>query len=321
MPEQPQNGSFRRDPHAALAQNPVGLVPLAWPRPPDLTEIRRLGYEGIQVDGGDPAAWPPALAAERLRPAEVYLALAGDEDGPSAAARAAVDERVAYAEACGTDVLVVASDGHPARDGIAGRASRGPALTATGWHHLVEIITVIERAAADRGLRVAFHPHAGTWVETPPEIDRLFTAAPTLTLCLDTGHHLVGGGDPTETIAAFAARLTHIHLKDVDPSVLRRLRAGELDGLTGAVDRRLFGPLGSGLLDLAGVIRALAAAPYTGWLMVEQDTTWEPPVEAAAISRRVLEWVCHQEAPAAASIITADHEKSGAPPGTPVNGL
>jgi len=103
--------------------------------------------------------------------------------------------------------------------------------------------------------------------------------------------------------------------------VLDDLRVGESAGLTGAVERRLFAPLGSGLLDLAGVVRALAAARYRGWLMVEQDTTWEPPVEAAAISRRVLEWACRQAAPAAASSITADHEKSGAPPGVPVNGL
>ncbi len=313
-------GSFRRDPHAALGENPVGLVPLAWPRPPDLAEIRRLGYDGIQVDGGDPTQYASALRTERLRPAEVYLALAGDEDGPTSTA-AAADERVAYATACAAEVLVVACDGHPARDAVVGRAGRGPGLTALGWQRLVEVIAGIERAASDRGLRVAFHPHAGTWVETPAEIERLLSAAPTLALCLDTGHHLVGGGDPCETIAAFADRLTHVHLKDVDPFVLRRMRDGDVDGLAGAADMRLFAPLGSGLLDLTGVIRTLATARYRGWLMVEQDTTWEPPVEAATISRRVLEWACRQEAPAAASSMTADQEKSGAPPGVPVNGL
>jgi len=321
VPQQPVTGSFRRDAHAALAANPVGLVPLAWPRPLDLAEVRRLGYEGIQVDGGNPSNWPPALNAEALRPAEVYLALVGDENGPTPAAAAAADERVAYAEACRAEVLVVASDGHQARDAVAGRAGLGPALTATGWQRLVEVVGAIERSAGDRGLPVAFHPHAGTWVETPNEIDRLLSAAPTLSLCLDTGHHLVGGGDPGATIAGFADRLTHVHLKDVDLGVLERLRVGEAGGFGGAVEARLFAPLGSGLLDLGGVIRALASARYRGWLMVEQDTTWEPPVEAAAISRRVLEWTCRQAARAAASSITADHEKSGAPPGVPVNGL
>lgn len=313
MADPPVTGSFRRDPHAALADNPVGLVPLAWPRPPDLVEIGRLGYEGVQVDGGE--------STGRLRPAEVYLALEGDENGPSSATAGAAEDRVAYAAACGAEMLVIASDGHPARDAVAGRACTGPRLTDAGWQRLIDTIGAIEHAAAGRGVHVAFHPHAGTWVETPDEIDRLFSAAPALPLCLDTGHHLVGGGDPGETITTFADRLTHVHLKDVDPFVLGRLRDGDVGGLAGAVERRLLVPLGSGLLDLAGVIRALAAARYCGWLMVEQDTTWEPPVEAAAISRRVLEWACRQAAPSAASSITADHEKSGAPPGVPLNGL
>ena len=37
-----------------------------------------------------------------------------------------------------------------------------------------------------------------------------------------------------------------------------------------------------------GVLRALAARGYDGWLMVEQDSSWAPPSEAAAIGRRVL---------------------------------
>jgi len=43
------------------------------------------------------------------------------------------------------------------------------------------------------------------------------------------------------------------------------------------------------VLELPSVLQALAAAGYRGWLMVEQDTSWEPPSEAAAIGRSVLE--------------------------------
>ncbi|MGH2358425.1 MAG: hypothetical protein ACRDGJ_10520, partial [Candidatus Limnocylindria bacterium] len=62
--------------------------------------------------------------------------------------------------------------------------------------------------------------------------------------------------------------------------------------------------LGSGILDLPGVLRALAARRYGGWLMVEQDTSWEPPSEAAAIGRRVLDaalrWTISNEGAVAA---------------------
>ena len=55
-----------------------------------------------------------------------------------------------------------------------------------------------------------------------------------------------------------------------------------------ALRGRIFVPLGSGVLDLPAVLEALADARYRSWLMVEQDTSHEPPSEAAAIGRRVL---------------------------------
>ena len=50
----------------------------------------------------------------------------------------------------------------------------------------------------------------------------------------------------------------------------------------------LFTELGAGVLDLDGVLAALAERGYEGWLMVEQDSSWGPPSESAAIGRRVL---------------------------------
>ena len=82
--------------------------------------------------------------------------------------------------------------------------------------------------------------------------------------------------------------MTHVHLKDVDPIVLARLSEGSLTGLSEAVDQRIFTELGAGALDLMGVLRVFAARGYDGWLMVEQDSSWSPPSEAAAIGRRVL---------------------------------
>jgi inosose dehydratase len=79
-----------------------------------------------------------------------------------------------------------------------------------------------------------------------------------------------------------------VHLKDVDPAVLTRLRIGALEGLGHAIRDRVFTELGAGMLDLDGVIAALAELDYAGWLIVEQDTTWGPPSESAAIGRRVL---------------------------------
>jgi inosose dehydratase len=137
---------------------------------------------------------------------------------------------------------------------------------------------------------VAFHPHTATWIEAPDEVDRLVERLPATGagLCLDVGHYLVGGGDPVAAIERFGSLVRHVHVKDVDPSVLRRLRAGEIDGFGGAVRERIFTEAGNGELDLVGVVRALDGIGYGGWLMVEQDSSWLRPAEAAAIGIRVL---------------------------------
>jgi inosose dehydratase len=135
-----------------------------------------------------------------------------------------------------------------------------------------------------------FHPHAATYVETRAEIDRLLavTDRDRVGLCLDVGHHIVGGGDPVADTRRYGERVRHVHLKDVDPAVLADLRGGAFAGCEEAVGHGLFTELGAGTLDLDGVLEALAARDYAGWLMVEQDRCAGPPSESAAIGRRVL---------------------------------
>lgn len=292
----PSTGSFHRDPHALLATNPVGLVPLGWERDTsELATVARLGYEGVQVDGDEPDGWVDALASHSLRPSEVYLAIPCDVAGPTAEAEVVVDERIKYAMGVGAENLVLAVDGNSVRDRVTAHATEGPCLEEEGWERLVALTDAIGRRVSDTGMAVSFHPHAGTWVETPTEIAQLLSRATSLDLCLDTGHHLVGGGDPVDAIGEYGDRLRHVHVKDVDPDILHRLATTKIGGFTEAIGERVFCPLGSGILDLSGVVTALHELGYDGWLMVEQDSMWEPPVESSAISRRILEWTCRAQ--------------------------
>lgn len=54
-----------------------------------------------------------------------------------------------------------------------------------------------------------------------------------------------------------------------------------------ALRARIFTELGNGVLDVLAVARARVDIHYSGWLMAEQDATWRPPAESAAIARRV----------------------------------
>ena len=63
-----------------------------------------------------------------------------------------------------------------------------------------------------------------------------------------------------------ADRIEHLHLKDLSPDP--HTRAGDF---WSAVARGAFCPIGSGLLDIAGVRDALGAIGYDGFATVEQD--------------------------------------------------
>jgi inosose dehydratase len=259
-----------------------------------LDEIARVGYEGAQLGDGFPegAVLRDELHARGLRLAEVYVPIPATVDGPVAEALDIADERLRLLRDGEGEVLCLALDSSPGRDEAAGRASEPgtPVLTDAGWDSLVDVIHAIADRAKGSGTPVVFHPHGGTFIETPAEVERLAAATDPerMGICLDVGHYLVGGGDPVTAIRALGERVTHVHLKDVDPAVLTRLQAGALDGLGDAIGERIFTELGAGILDLDGVIAALAELDYAGWLIVEQDTTWAPPSESAAIGRRVL---------------------------------
>ncbi len=305
-PAAPDLRATLRRPDDALPRASIGTVPILWNNV-DVVELRngadaatvlddiaRTGYDGTQLGLGFPEGerLRDELARRRLRLAEVYVSLVATVDGPVPGALDDARKRLRLLDAAGGEVLCVALDGSADRDGFAGRGDdpASPSLTDAGWSALVATVHEIADLAATAGHPTVFHPHAGTYVETPAEVARFVAAtdATRVGVCLDVGHYLVGGGDPVALLRELGGRVTHVHLKDVDGRVLSRLREGRVAGFGAAIRERLFTELGSGALDLDGVIASLAARDYAGWLMVEQDSCWGPPAEAAAIGRRVL---------------------------------
>jgi inosose dehydratase len=126
-------------------------------------------------------------------------------------------------------------------------------------------------------------------VETRAELEELLKRIPAeeLKLVWDVGHAIYGGIDPVEVVRTHSDRIAYVHLKDVDGAVLEALRR-ERVGFEEGIRRRVFTELGRGLLDVPGLLDALRAIGYDGWLMVEQDSTWLAPAESARTSREYL---------------------------------
>jgi inosose dehydratase len=173
-------------------------------------------------------------------------------------------------EAARAGVMVLSAD-----SGEAGYDSRLD-LDDEGWDRLLRNLDRVAARAAEHGIRAVLHPHVGTLVETGPEVRRVLEGS-AVSLCLDTGHLLIGGTDPAVLAAEVPDRIAHTHLKDVDLAYARKVQAGRLT-YTEAVREGMYRPLGQGDVDVAAIVEHLRGNGYDGWYTLEQDTILtEPP--------------------------------------------
>ena len=241
-----------------------------------LSEMAQLGLTATEL--GPLGYLPLEPGPLRARLAEFELALVGGfvplvlHERSCDGAKAAADAIAATFSAAGAEVLVAAA--------VVDADWSAPApLTDEQLGHMAANLAEVAALVAGHGLTFALHPHAGTLVESAADVERLL-ATTDVGWCLDTGHLLIGGGDPAALVRDHPDRVAHVHLKDVDAAVAARYRAGELT-LMGATQAGLFRPLGQGDAGIAEVLDELDAHGYERWLVLEQDaaiTGEEPPV-------------------------------------------
>jgi inosose dehydratase len=196
--------------------------------------------------------------------------------------------------ASGAQVLVLS-----AVTGSAGYDNR-PQLDEAGWKRLLSNLDRVATLATDRGVRAVLHPHVGTMIETGDEVQQVLYGS-SISLCLDTGHLLIGGTDPAELARQAPERIAHLHLKDVDSTIAARVQSGQLT-YSEAVRSGMYRPLGQGDVDVPAIVGHIQAHGYNGWYTLEQDTilTEEPkdegPVADVRISAEYLRTVLGQPA-------------------------
>jgi len=203
----------------------------------------------------------------------------------------------AHSAASGGAHSAASGGGHPvlvlaAATGLDGYDTR-PELDAGEWSRLLSNLDRAAALAAERGITATLHPHAGTMVEGPDEVHRVLEGSE-IPLCLDTGHLLIGGTDPAELAREAAARIGHVHLKDVTAAVAQKVASREIS-YTEGVAGGLYRPLGQGDVDVAAVVGALEASGYRGWYVLEQDTILDGPPADEGPVRAVRESLTYLE--------------------------
>lgn len=277
-----------------LVHSKIGIVPLNWHYEPSamqrfLTGIADYGFKGIQIsaDQAESSAFLAEMKKRNIEAAEQYVAIRCGQDGPFPGSQAESSQTIEQAISAKVEMLVFAVDGTDDRDRCAGRADSGPQLTQEGFAQLASHVESFAALAAEHGVKSSFHPHAATYIETERETRLLMDLMdPVLVgLCLDVGHWIVGGADPIKAVDDYRNRITHVHVKDVSGEVLQKMLSGQIATMGTAVDEfKLFVPAGTGLLGLRNLFVALEQVSFSGWLMSEQDSAWEPSEAASGIS-------------------------------------
>jgi len=228
-----------------------------------LAEMRELGL--VATEAGPDGFLPddPNELRELLSAYEMTLASGFTPLVLHAEWRAQLEAIARRFRAGGADIIVLA-----ASTGLDDYDAR-PQLTEADWTRVLRALDAARDVAGEHGLEVALHPHYGTMVETPEEIERILDGCD-VPLCLDTGHVALGGGDPVAIARRAPERIAHLHLKDVDAKLAAQVVDGTL-GFSDAVRSGVFLPLGHGDIDLHSVLAELHGAGYDGWYVFEQD--------------------------------------------------
>ena len=277
----------------------IGTAPVSWgvmeidswgarkPYRDVLDEMARAGYVGTELG---PYGYFPTDSKQLIEELSVrglsmvtgFVPLPlGHRQRHSSAIQEVINIARLLSEA-GSRVIVLADELNEARMSVAGRVTSEDRLDQDSWSSAVELLLELGQRCREFGLATVFHHHAGTYIETPAEIEQLCDAIdPDLIgLCLDTGHYYYGGGNPLDAVRRYKSRIRHVHLKDVQPLVLESVRRDHV-GYLDAVRRGVFCELGQGALDFRPLVEGLSKCNFHGWAIVEQDM--DPATAGAAL--------------------------------------
>ena len=238
-----------------------------------LREAREAGFTGVELGNKFPRQ--AHILGPILREHDLQL-VSGWYSGrllerDTEAEWAAMRPHFELLHALGCKVMVFAEVSRCTHGDQRAASSQRPHLPASQWPAFGARLTSLAERMQREGLRMAYHHHMGTVVQSAEDIELLMSSTgEAVGLLLDTGHLTYAGGDPAVAATKYAARIAHVHCKDVRKSVLDRCRNRDASFLDAVLDG-VFTVPGDGMVDYRSVLQPIAKVGYDGWLVVEAE--------------------------------------------------
>ena len=288
----------------------LGIAPIAWTNDdmPDLgkentfdqclSEAALAGFQGTEVGNKYPKDVNVLKKALALRGLEIASAWFSSflTTKPYEETEAEFIKHRDFLHDLGADVIVVAEQGHSVQGELDTPVFDGKYyFNEEEWKLLGNGLNKLGKLAQDKGMKLVYHHHMGTGVQTTKEIDKLMsiTDENLVYLLFDSGHLVYSGEDHIAILKKYINRIKHVHLKDVRPEIAEKVKTEKLSFLKG-VRLGAFTVPGDGSIDFELIFKILSENNYEGWLLVEaeQDPAKANPFEYAVKARTYIKDKC-----------------------------
>lgn len=283
----------------------LGIAPIAWTNDdmPDLgaentfeqcvSEMALAGFTGCEVGNKYPRDTKVLKKALELRGMQICNAWfsAFLTTKPYEEVEKDFIEHITFLKEMGAKVVGISEQGHSIQGTDKPIFEAKYVMNDEEWDRLCTGINKLGKVAKDMGIKLCFHHHMGTIVQTEAEIDRLManTDPELFGLLFDCGHLAYCGEDYMSVLNKYADRIRHVHLKDIRPEKVEQVKREHLSFLQG-VRLGTFTVPGDGAIDFKPIFDVLEKTGYEGYVLVEaeQDPAIANPLEYAIKARKYI---------------------------------
>ncbi len=285
----------------------LGIAPIAWTNDdmPDLgaentfeqcvSEMALAGFTGSEVGNKypkDPAVLKPALDLRGIEICNQWFSSFLITQ-PFAEVEKACRAQLAFLKAMGSKIIGFSEQSHSVQGQLKTPIfGHKYVMNDEEWKTLCDGLNRLGKIAKEEyGISLTYHHHMGTVVQTDAETERLMegTDPEFVSLLYDSGHFAYSGEDPVAMVKKYAGRIKHVHLKDIRPEMVKKVKAEDMSFLDG-VRQGAFTIPGDGCIDFDSIFKVLEENSYSGYMVVEaeQDPAKANPLEYAIRARKYI---------------------------------